>query len=41
MKAISLDLGGSHVKLAIIEDTTILVSQKISVLPCSARVRLK
>ncbi|MGO8720875.1 MAG: ROK family protein [Acidobacteriaceae bacterium] len=31
MKAISLDLGGSHVKLAVIEDATILMSREISV----------
>ena len=31
MKAISLDLGGSHVTLAIVEDATILMSQEISV----------
>jgi glucokinase len=31
MKAISLDLGGSHVTLAIVEDETILMSQEISV----------
>ncbi len=33
MKAISLDLGGSHVKLAVVEDETILLSQEISVAP--------
>jgi glucokinase len=31
MKAISFDLGGSHVKLAVVEDATILMSQEISV----------
>jgi glucokinase len=31
MKAISLDLGGSHVTVAIVEDTTILMSKDISV----------
>ena len=33
MKAISLDLGGSHVTIAIVEDDTILMSQEISVDP--------
>ncbi len=33
MKAISLDLGGSHVTIAIVEDETILMSQEISVDP--------
>ncbi|HTU50877.1 MAG TPA: ROK family protein [Acidobacteriaceae bacterium] len=33
MKAISLDLGGSHVTVAIVEDKTILMSQEISVDP--------
>ncbi|MGB6933975.1 MAG: hypothetical protein WBD91_18225, partial [Acidobacteriaceae bacterium] len=33
MKAISLDLGGSHVTIAIVEDDTILLSQEISVDP--------
>jgi len=33
MKAISLDLGGSHVTLGIVEDETILMSQEISVAP--------
>ncbi|MGH9615707.1 MAG: ROK family protein [Acidobacteriaceae bacterium] len=31
MKAISLDLGGSHVNLAVVEDATILASREISV----------
>ncbi|MES2223043.1 MAG: hypothetical protein V4587_18990, partial [Acidobacteriota bacterium] len=31
MKAISLDLGGSHVTIAIVEDDKILMSQEISV----------
>lgn len=33
MKAISLDLGGSHVNLAVVENTTILMSREISVDP--------
>ena len=31
MKAISLDLGGSHVTIAIVEDDKVLMSEEISV----------